>query len=240
MGRNGEGELFQKILKANGLFIAQPVYCWGMPSATHTFLERLYPFSFTNEINGMPFAFLSQASNQGMARLANREMSKFAFIYRFKYVGGLPVHMAYFEEAMVEARYLGKKLAEAALIDAKGRKKISDLENYLSSANKPWKVLVPYLDNLTNGTFNYEESIIEKSLKYGTFKKKDAIELLKKAGEELKRTLLYYHLNENLEAIKHLVKTSAYWTQATYKEFGEDVVKVKLPEVYKSQSINPE
>jgi len=233
MGKMGDGELFKKIVDANALFIAQPVYFWGVPAATNLFLERFYPFIFSGELNGMPFASLSQAGNQGMARLANARMARWAFNLRMKYVGGLPVHMVYFEEAKIKARYLGEKIAEAAKMDAEERRKITDLESFLGAQGNPWSVLEPYIENLTNGTYIYEDSLIEYALSHGTVKRKDAIELLKKAGEELRLTLQYYKLKNGQEATKHLVKASAYWTHATYKEFFEDMLKAKQPEAYR-------
>ena len=129
MGKMGKGELFQKIVNANALFIAQPVYFWGVPAVTHLFFERFYPFLFSGELNGMPFASLSQAGNQGMAIMANRRMTRWAFSLKMNYIGGLPVHMVQFDEAKIRARYLGKKIAEAANLDAIERKKITDKEN---------------------------------------------------------------------------------------------------------------
>jgi len=233
MGKMGKGELFQKIEKANALVIAQPVYFWGVPAITHLFLERFYPFIFTNELGGMPFASISQAGNQGMARLANTRMTRWAFNLKLRYVGGLPVHMVYFDEAKIRARYLGEKIAEAANVDVEGREKISDLDNFLGAQNNPWVVLEPYIENLTNGTYAYEGSLIEYSLSHGTVKKDDAVELLRKSGEELKLTLQSYRLKDWLEATKHLVKSSAFWTHATYKEFFEDLLKVQQPEAYR-------
>ena len=199
MGKNGKGELFQRILNTNALFIAQPVYFWGVPAATHLFLERFYPFIFSNELNGMPFSSLSQAGNQGMARLANTRMTRWAFNLKLRYMGGLPVHMVYFDEAKIRARYLGEKMAEAAKVDVEGREKISDLDNFLGAQNNPWVVLEPYIENLTNGTYAYEDSLIEYSLSHGTVKKDEAVELLRKAGEELKLTLQSYRLKDWLQ-----------------------------------------
>ncbi len=223
MGKMGDGELFKKIEKANALFIAQPVYGWGIPAATHLFLERFYPFAFSQELNGMPFASLSQAGNQGMARLANMRMAKFAFTLQLKFVGGLPVHMVQFEEAKIEARYLGVKTSEASKEDALGRRKITDLQRYLGVDGNPWSVLEPYIDNLTNGTYTYDESLIEYALSHGAVKNEDAVKLLSKAGEELKLTLRYYRLREGEEATKHLLEASRYWTDATDKEYFGDI-----------------
>jgi len=223
MGKTGEGKLFQKIEKANAIFIAQPVYGWGIPAVTHLFLERFYPFAFSQELNGMPFASLSQTGNQGMARLANMRMAKFAFTLQLKYVGGLPVHMVQFEEAKIKARYLGVKISEASKEDAIERRKIKDLQRYLGVDGNPWSVLEPYIDNLTNGSYNYEESLIEYALSHKTVKNKDAIKLLKKASEELKQTLRCYTLRDGEEATKHLLKASRCWTDATDKEYFGDI-----------------
>jgi hypothetical protein len=233
MGKMGKGELFQKIVNANALFIAQPVYFWGVPAVTHLFFERFYPFLFSGELNGMPFASLSQAGNQGMAIMANRRMTRWAFNLKMNYIGGLPVHMVQFDEAKIRARYLGKKIAEAANLDANERKKITDKENFLGFQGNPWSVLEPYIENLTNGSFIYEDSLIQYALSHSTVKRPDAVELLQKADEEFKLTMYHYKLNNNQKAIEHLVKASAFWTNATYKEFFEEMLKVEQPKEYR-------
>jgi len=108
MGRRGEGALFQKVLRANGLILGDPVHGWGPSARAHVFFERLYPFTWSGELAGMPFASISCASNQGMHRLANQEICKWAFTKALRRVGGLPVHVAYYEEARAQARQLGE------------------------------------------------------------------------------------------------------------------------------------
>ena len=61
MGRMGKGELFQKVVNANALFVAQPVYYTRPPAATQLLFERFYPLMMSGELNGMPFASLSSS-----------------------------------------------------------------------------------------------------------------------------------------------------------------------------------
>ena len=219
MGKMGEGELFKRVENANALFIAQPVYFMRPPAAVHLFFERFYPFMLTGELNGMPFASLSQAGNNGGARLADFEMSRWVYTWNLKYVGGLPVHLIYFDEARVKARYLGKKIAEAAKVDAEKRENIPQVDRFLGAHGNPYRHLEPFIENLTNGTYEYQDSLIEYALSHGTVKKEDARNHLLKAREELKQTLHYYKLCDNQKAAEHLIKTIASFHPATANEF---------------------
>ena len=226
MGRNGKGGLIQKVLDTNALFIAQPVYFTRPPAATQLFFERLYPFMWSGELNGLPFASLSQAANNGGTRMADREMSKWAFTRSFRYIGGLPVHMVQYEDAKIRARYLGRKLAKAALEDAKERLGVTVLDKYLGTDGNPWSPLKVYIDDLTNGTFSYEGSIIEYALSHGTVKKENTVDLLRKAAMELKLVLYHYRLGDHLKATEHMIKMRTFWSPATIAEFLEDDLRL--------------
>jgi len=228
----GDGELMAKVKRANGWIIADPVHCWGPSAQIHLFIERCYPFVWSGNLEGMPFASISCASNQGMQRIANSNLCKWAFTYGLRYIGGLPVHTAYLERARQEAKELGRKLAEAAIEDAKGRKKFPDPERYVDYLGKPWRVLEPYLDNLSNGTFEYPSSLIAEG--FSNFKKQEARELLTEAKSHLEESLNLYKQGKHEEACDQLVRASALWTHATWKEFlEEDVVKTSVPGAYR-------
>jgi len=233
-GRNGKGVLFQKIADANALIVSHPVYMWDISAQCHLFFERLYPFVWKDTLNGIPFASISCASNQGMHMEANRTLCKFAFEYGMKYIGGLPVHLAFYDEAIDEAKDLGMKLAEAAVTDFNlGRQKMDDTTRWTCYLDKPWKHLDVYLENLTRGSLESDGSIIEYGLKK-TFKNKEAIELLKKARKHLDEALRQYKSKNITEANLQTVYASSYWTNATWKEFLESqVVGAKQPVVYK-------
>ena len=226
MGRNGKGGLIQKVLDTNALFIAQPVYFTRPPAATQLFFERLYPFMWSGELSGLPFASLSQAANNGGTRMADREMSKWAFTRSFRYIGGLPVHMVQYEDAKISARYLGRKLAKAALEDAKERLGVTVLDKYLGTDGNPWSPLEVYIDDLTNGTFSYEGSLIEYALSHGTVKKEDTVDLLQKPAVELKLVLYHYRLGAHLKATEHMIKMRTFWSPATIAEFLEDDLRL--------------
>lgn len=229
MGRNGKGELYVKVLEANGLLVGDPVHMWSPSSAIHVFMERLYPSLFTGKLIGLPFASISCASNQGMMNLANKELCKWAFTYKMRYVGGLPVHLVFFEDALNEAKFLGVGLAEAAKDDEKnGRKSWNDRDSWFYYMDKPWNALEPYLDNLTKGTFTWEKSLIEYGLRHSVFKKRETVRLLKKAREEFIKAMKAYKLSDKVAAQEKLVRASAYWTHATAKEFGERTLKAKI------------
>ncbi|MEM3873118.1 MAG: flavodoxin family protein [Nitrososphaeria archaeon] len=235
MGFKGEGKLWKKVEKANGFIFAAPVHFWSADALTHSFIERLYPFLWSGELKGIPVATITVASNQGFQIVANTMLCEWAFTMVMKYVGGLPVHVAYLDEALPRARYLGMKLGEAALKDEKeGRRALTDEEVWLYYQDKPWSVFPNYIENLTMGTRDPKLSIIKRALALGTFKRKEAIELLKKADEEFDNYAHYYSLNDYENALKSLVKASAFWTHATWKEFLEEqLIKAPPPKAYR-------
>jgi len=228
----GDGALMAKIKHANGWILADPVHYWGPSAQCHLLIERCYPFLWSGELEGMPFASISCASNQGMQRLANANLCKWAFCKGFRYIGGLPVHTVYLERALLEAEDLGRKLAEAAKKDAQGRAKFPDQERYVDYLDKPWSVLELYLDNISNGTMTYESSLIAEGLT--NFKREEAIKLLKKSREYFESALDLCKSNQAEVACTQLARASALWTHATWKEFLEaDVVKTSVPGAYR-------
>ena len=229
MGKKGKGRLWQMAEKANGMILASPVHCWTADSLMHLFVERLYPFLWSGELKGIPVATFSVASNQGFQIVANTMLCEWAFTMGARYIGGLPVHAAYLGQALQEARYLGVKTGEAALEDEmNGRKALTDEEMWLHYQDKPWSVFPKYIENLTMGTCDPSSSIIVRALSHNTFKRKEALELLKKADREFQRFAHDYSLGNQENALKCLVKASAFWTHATWREFLEEQL-VKIP-----------
>jgi multimeric flavodoxin WrbA len=232
------GELFRRLSEANGLLVGDPVHNWGPSAACHLLIERCYPFLWSGRLNGLPFASISCASNQGMHRLANRWICKWAFGYGMLYIGGVPAHTAYLERAKREARALGERLGRAALEDeASGRRAMTDEERFLAYMDSPWPTLDPYLDNLTHGTMTWEGSMIKEALDAGTFTRPEARELLSEAGRLLVETLQARAKGDLVAANKLLVQCSAHWTNATWQQFlEEDVIGAKQPEAYRPLS----
>ena len=227
MGRRGEGALFQKVREANGLLIAEPVHNWGSAATTRLFIERLYPFLWTGELSGMPFATIACASNQGMQHIAVETVARQVLGFRLRWVGGLAAHVALYEEARAQAQRLGHELAEAAQADSAGRRPLSDEEAWLRG---PWSPLEPYLHNLTQGTFDAERSLLVE----GHFEEAEARSLLAEAQPLLVKALAAWRAGELEAATRHLLAASALWTRATWLEFlEEDVIKAKQPEVYR-------
>jgi len=236
MGRKGDGALYQKVSQANGLMIADPVHGWGLSAGAHLFLERLYPMLWTGGLIGLPFASASCASNQGFQKIALRDICKFSFCYGFRYVGGLGVHCTELREAYPQAREIGRQLGAAAVRDAtEGRQRFAnDVERYEYYLDKPFSVVEPYLDNLTNGTRTYEGSLVYKGLEGGVFETTEGRDNLAKARPHLIAALKAYEAGDIHEAVRNLEHASAYWTNATWKEFLEqNVIGAAQPKAYR-------
>lgn len=231
----GDGEVFRRLSAANGLIVGDPVHNWGPSATCHLLIERCYPFLWSGRLNGLPFGSISCASNQGMHRLANQWICKWAFGFGMIYVGGVPAHTAYLERAKRQARALGERVGRAAVQDeTSGRKRVSDEERFLAYMDSPWPALDPYLDNLTHGTMTWDGSMIKEALDAGTFTRPEARELLSDAGRLLIETLKARADGDLVQANRLLVKCSAYWTNATWKEFLEEqVIGAKQPEAYR-------
>lgn len=220
MGKNGDGELFLKLNSANGLLLANPTYLWGANALCHLFFERCYPFIWSDTLNGMPFASVSSAYNIGFHRLADREICRWAFLIKFRHIGSLPTHSVHFEKSKPQLRQLGKDIAEATLRDAReGRKKFTDEERFLYYMDKPWTALEPYFDNLTFGTFQWENSLTQLGFAEGWFSDPDAIKDFEVADAELKAAFKHYEEGNLSEANRILAKASVTWKRATGKEY---------------------
>jgi len=228
-----DGELFGKVLRANGIIFGDPVHNWGPSATCHLFVERLYPFLWSGELDGLPVASISCASNQGMQRLALEGICKWVFGFGMRWVGGLAVHTTELDRARAEARKLGTELGREALRDSEERRKFpSEQERYRAYLDAPWSPLEPYLWNLTDGTFSVEGSLLARAFR--TFGNPEARELLGRALEDLRRCLELYHEGRREEACGYLVEAGALWTHATWKEFlEEDVIGTKIPEAYR-------
>ena len=233
-GRRGNGILFRKMQEANGLIVADPVHGWGASAMFHLFYERLYPFLWSGHLNGMPFIAISCATNQGFMREAQRTITRWAFTKSFRLIGGLPIHASYLGEGLQRAHATGRRLGQAALADARGRKKFTDVQRFVAYADTPWNPIAKYIDNLSAGTGTLRGSLIVKALRDETFLLPDAIELLTKAREEFRTALRHWRNKDVRDTAVHLVAAGAFWTHATWKEFLErDVIKARQPKAYR-------
>ncbi|NOZ23178.1 MAG: flavodoxin family protein [Planctomycetes bacterium] len=234
-GRMGKGRLLRKLKRANGIILADPVHMWGATATCHLFVERTYAYHWTKDLRGMPLITFSCATNQGFQLEAQRTLTRWAFTGGYWYLGGLPVHAAYFDEALKEAGRMGKKLGRAAVRDAtRGRKTFSEAERFRTFLDAPWSAFDHYIENLSNGTYRLRDSLPERALKEGTFHRPEAVELLTKARDEFAKVLTLHKKGEEKAAIRHLVRASSFWTHATWLEFLEQqAIKARPPETYR-------
>jgi len=224
LGREGEGILFKKTRHANAVIIASPVYYAGISALAHLFLERLYPFLWSEELSGIPFAGITCASNVGMHSSAVKDICKFAYNLSLRWIDGLPVHTSFYKNALGKARVAGKRLADAAISDAeRGRSKFTDVEAMRYYRTLPYDPLEEMMENL---------KMIEKSIREKTFKKSEAINLLEKAMSEYREAVQYYRLMNYEEAIRHLCTAAAHWGKATWIEYLLEIIKAPTPGVY--------
>ena len=230
----GEGDLWRKIVQANALLLVDPVHGWGVSAGAHLLLERLYPGIWSGLFHGMPFASISCASNQGFQHHARDTFCKYSYQQGFLYVGGLAAHVAEYDQARRDAHDLGRRLAEAARTDAAGRQAWSDLQRNLAYEDTHWRMLEPYLANLTQQTMDLGQSYPARALSAGTFKRPEAVALLQQAADALRQALDHFHAGRRRDAIEAITRTSAFWTQATWKEFlEEEVIGAKQPDAYR-------
>ncbi|OHB79656.1 MAG: hypothetical protein A2V98_21165 [Planctomycetes bacterium RBG_16_64_12] len=238
-GRQGEGELYRKVAEADAVMLVDAVHNWG-PSATgHLFIERLYPLLWTGTRRGLPFASISCATNQGMHHLARENYCKWAGGLGLRYIGGLAIHTTFYEEAQTEVQALGSALAEAAAREEReGRSDWSDADLYRHHFEQPWGLVGPYLHNLTGGTMDADRSLIAHGI--ATFRRPDAVELLRQALPELRQALQAHAAGKLEEAVPHIVAAGSRWTHATWREFLEDdVIGAAIPETYRPVENSP-
>ena len=222
MGDKGNGVLFQKVRDAHGMLLATPVHTWGPSALAHMFWERLYPFLYSDGLNGLPFASIACATNQGFQRQAVEEMAKWAFCRGVRYIGDIAGHALDYDQTLEQARAIGRRVGQAASSDAQhGRQRFTDAEKFTYYLDKPYQVLDPYLANITQGTFNLEDSLPQRGAT--DFIKDEARQLATRATAEFTQALAL-RSTDNAAAHQALMRASAFWTQATWKEFVETYI----------------
>lgn len=236
MGRSGRSELYRLVQQANALLVVDAVHLWGPTAYTHLFFERLYPTLWTGELNGLPFASVSCAGNQGMQHLAREEICKWARSKGMRYVGGLAEHAVDHEQARERSRQLGRRLAEAARDDEQERRPFADeVERFLAYAEEPFDLAGEYLANLTQGTMDASESLPRLGLGNGAFAEgSPAARLALEAQTYLEASLSAYGAEERGACLRRLAAASSAWTRATWLALLEDrVVGAAQPDAYK-------
>jgi len=232
MGRKGEGALYKKVQGVDGLLVGDAVHGWTMTSAYHVFLERLYPLIWTGELKGCHFASISCASNSGGHRTANRLHCMESFHMQWRYVGGLPVHAVHLDQSLEEARYLGTKLGLAA---REGRQPVDDEALWSEYGKEVWHIYPEYMYNLTNDTYDYNESLPEQAIRHGVLKNPKAVSLMQEAADGLQEVTRLHKLGNREEAQRRMVTASMAWIQSTWAEYlADDVIGAEIPDTYRN------
>jgi multimeric flavodoxin WrbA len=220
MGNKGKGELYRKLVSANAFILTLPTYLWSPNALAHNFFERCYPFLWSQQLNGMPYVYVTSAYNSGMHRESARNVEKWGFIFNLQLVGGLSVHFSYFEEIEDEVRELGRRSAISALKDfQEGRKKITNEEKYVQALDGLWDLPGLYVDNITGGTGRREDILTTRGFERGWFKQPEAYLSLREVDT------LFHEVIENLnsgnrkKAMRLLSKAHYLWKEGTRFEF---------------------
>lgn len=238
-GKRGEGILYNKILKADGIFVADPVHSFDASAICHLFFERCYQFMWSGITRGVPLAAISCASNQGMETIAQREICKLAFSRRFKYIGGVAAHVYRINEVEQEIDVLFEQLGDNVLLDSQfGRQPFTEEARFIHFSSQPWDAFENIIAYLTKGTGNPDESRIKTALSLSAgWHNQEVTELLKEAQRELTLALVETEKGQRETASEHLAKATGYWANATWKQFlGRATGMVSPPKTYKPLS----
>ena len=220
MGQNGEGSLHQKLEEANALLITLPTYLWSASALTHAFFERCYPFLWSEQLNGMPFAYATSAFNSGMHRESAREVEKWAFIFGLAQIGGMPVHFVRLEELREELMALGRRLAEAAREDFDGgRQARKPEERYPRALEQSWDPLALYLDNITEGTGEKEDLLTTQGFQKGWFRYREAFRFFEESDALFRQIIDLAESGQKEEALRMLARAHRTWKDGTFMEY---------------------
>lgn len=111
---------------------------------------------------------------------------------------------------------------------------MDDVERFESYTDTPWTPFEPYIDNLTSGTGEWEQSLMQRGLTQGTFTRPEARELLEQSLAGFRRVIALQRQGDLKSATEALVESTAAWAEATWKEFlEEDVIKAAKPSAYR-------
>ena len=220
MGQNGAGPLHRQLESANALLVTLPTYLWGASALTHAFFERCYCFLWSEQLNGMPFAYAASALNSGMHRQAAREVERWAFIVGLDQIGGLPVHHVRLEESRGELASLGRRLAEAAREDFRsGRQARKPEDKYPRALEQSWDLLGLYLDNLTEGTGKKQDLLTTRGFEQGWFRYREAFRFFEESDGLFRRVIDLVESDQREEALRVLARAHRVWKDGTFLEY---------------------
>ncbi len=220
MGEKGEGGLHKKLERANGVLLTLPTYFWSANALTHTFFERCYPFLWSQQLNGMPFAFVASAYNSGMQREAARWVEKWSFILSLRLIGGIGVHFVHLAEVREKLKDLGKHCAQAALEDFhKGREAFTAEERYVQALGESWDLAGLYLDNITRGKGRKEDLLTTLGFQEGWFRYREAFRFFQEADGLFRRMIDCLESGQREEAMRILSRAHRVWKDGTFMEF---------------------
>lgn len=220
MGEKGEGELHKKMEGANAFLLTLPTYFWSANALTHAFFERCYPFIWSQQLNGLPFAFAASAYNSGMQREAARWVEKWAFLLSMQLIEGMAVHFVHFGEVMMRLKDLGKRCAEAAIEDFhKGRQAKNPEERFVQALQESWDLSGLYLDNITRGTGRREDLLTTLGFQKGWFRYQEAFRFFQEADELFRRMIDCWEAGQREEAMRLLARAHRVWKDGTFMEF---------------------
>jgi hypothetical protein len=202
------------------MVITLPTYLWSTNALAHNFFERCYPFLWTEQLVGLPFAYATSAFNSGMHRQAAREVERFGFILGLKQIGGYSVHYSYFDDVKAQLVNLGEQVAKSAVEDAQRKQEgQTSVKRFESAGELSWDLLTMYVDNMTCGTGKKEDLLTTLGFEKGWFKYKEAFRFYKEADGLFRSMIDCMASDKKEEALALLGKAHRLWKDGTFIEY---------------------
>ncbi len=142
------------------------------------------------------------------------------------------MHAVHLDKSLEEARYLGAKLGLAA---REGRQPVDDEALWSEYGKEVWHIYPEYMYNLTNDTYDYNQSLPEQAIRHSVLKNREAVSLMQEAADGIKEVTRLHKLGNREEAQRRMVTASMAWIRSTWAEYlADDVIGAEIPDTYRN------